>query len=183
MGESLERIHIRPRFGQGCRGGEGEAGSADRSRSAGNSVHQLRHGKQQYRNPKRAAHEQEKKTCPHHRCGTLCQYKILQIFGGAGVQDTKLPVERDGSIDLHLLAKSIRNDTAIVSVMWANNETGVLFPVEEIAAICRSHEVLFHTDAVQVAGKLKIDVQALGLDFLSLWPINSMHLKGSACFM
>jgi cysteine desulfurase len=52
--------------------------------------------------------------------------------------------------------------------MWANNETGVLFPVEELAAICRSHDVLFHTDAIQVAGKLPIDVQKLGVDFLSL---------------
>jgi cysteine desulfurase len=94
--------------------------------------------------------------------------KFCKFLQEQGYKITKLPVERDGSIDLHLLAKSIRNDTAIVSVMWANNETGVLFPVEEIAAICRSHEVLFHTDAVQVAGKLKIDVQALGLDFLSL---------------
>jgi cysteine desulfurase len=52
--------------------------------------------------------------------------------------------------------------------MWANNETGVLFPVEEAAAICQSHNVLFHTDAVQVAGKLKIDAHSLGADFLSL---------------
>src|SRR2546427_11545426 len=52
--------------------------------------------------------------------------------------------------------------------MWANNETGVIFPVEEIAAICHSKGVLCHTDAVQTAGKLKIDVQSLGVDFLSL---------------
>src|SRR6266478_2891845 len=81
---------------------------------------------------------------------------------------TFLPVESDGSLDLHLLEKSIRPDTAIVSVMWANNETGVLFPIEEIAAICRSKEVLCHTDAVQTPGKLKIDVRELGADFLSL---------------
>jgi cysteine desulfurase len=81
---------------------------------------------------------------------------------------TFLPVESDGSMDLHLLERAIRPDTAIVSVMWANNETGVLFPVEEIAAICRSKGVLFHTDAVQAAGKLKIDVAKLGADFLSL---------------
>ena len=79
-----------------------------------------------------------------------------------------LPVESDGSIDLHLFEKSIRPDTAIVSVMYANNETGVLFPIEEIAAICHSKGVLCHTDAVQTPGKLKIDVQSLGVDFLSL---------------
>ena len=85
-----------------------------------------------------------------------------------GYEVTFLPVESDGSLDLHLLEKSIRPDTAIVSVMWANNETGVLFPIEEIAALCRSRGVLCHTDAVQVPGKLKIDVKTLGVDFLSL---------------
>jgi cysteine desulfurase len=81
---------------------------------------------------------------------------------------TFLPVESDGSLDLHLLERAIRDDTAMVSIMWANNETGVIFPVEEMAAICQSKGVLFHTDAVQVAGKLKIDVHGLGVDFLSL---------------
>lgn len=85
-----------------------------------------------------------------------------------GYEVTFLPVDSDGSLDLHLLEKSIRPDTAIVSAMWANNETGVLFPVEEIAAICRSKGTLFHTDAVQTPGKLKIDVKSLGADFLSL---------------
>ena len=85
-----------------------------------------------------------------------------------GFEVTYLPVEADGSLDIHVLDQSIRPDTAIVSVMWANNETGVIFPIEEIAAICRSREVPFHTDAVQVAGKLPIDVKATGVDFLSL---------------
>jgi cysteine desulfurase len=85
-----------------------------------------------------------------------------------GFEVTFLPVESDGSLDLHLLEKSIRPDTAIVSIMWANNETGVMFPIEEIAAICRSKGVLCHTDAVQVPGKVRIDVKQLGVDFLSL---------------
>jgi cysteine desulfurase len=85
-----------------------------------------------------------------------------------GIDVTYLPVESDGSLDLHQLEQSIRPDTAIVSVMWANNETGVLFPIEEIAAICRSKGVLFHSDGVQVAGKLAVDVKALGVDFFSL---------------
>ncbi len=85
-----------------------------------------------------------------------------------GFDVTYLPVESDGSLDVHLLEKSIRPDTAIVSVMMANNETGVIFPIAEIAAICRSKGVLCHTDAVQVPGKLKIDVKELGVDFLSL---------------
>lgn len=85
-----------------------------------------------------------------------------------GYEVTFLPVESDGSLDLHLLQQSIRPDTAVVSVMLANNETGVLFPLEEIAAMCRSKNVLCHTDAVQTPGKLKLDVKALGVDFLSL---------------
>lgn len=82
--------------------------------------------------------------------------------------DVTCPVESDGLLDIHLLEKSIRPDTALVSVMMANNETGVLLPIAAVAAICRSRGVLFHTDAVQVPGKLKIDVKELGVDFLSL---------------
>jgi cysteine desulfurase len=85
-----------------------------------------------------------------------------------GYDVTYLPVESDGSLDLHRLEKAIRPDTAIVSVMYANNETGVVFPIEEVAAICRSKDTLCHTDAVQVPGKLKLDVKQLGVDFLSL---------------
>src|SRR5580658_4599296 len=85
-----------------------------------------------------------------------------------GCEVTFLPVDADGMLDLHLLDQSIRPDTAVVSVMWANNETGVVFPVEEIAAICRSRGVLFHTDATQPPGKLKIDLGEVGADFLTL---------------
>jgi cysteine desulfurase len=94
--------------------------------------------------------------------------KFCEFLKKQGYEITLLPVDSEGELDLHFLEKSIRSDTAIVSVMWANNETGVLFPIEEIAAICRSKGVLFHTDAVQTPGKLKIDVQDLGVDFLSL---------------
>ena len=85
-----------------------------------------------------------------------------------GFDVTLLPVESDGTLDIHLLDQAIRPDTAVVSAMWANNETGVLFPLEEISAICRSKGVPFHTDAVQVPGKLKMDVKELDVDFLSL---------------
>ncbi len=107
-----------------------------------------------------------------HVVTTAVEHSANMNFGAylekRGFEVTYLPVESDGSLDLHLLEKSIRPDTAIVSVMMANNETGVLFPIEEIAAICRSRGVLCHTDAVQVPGKLKIDVRQLGVDFLSL---------------
>src|SRR5215468_3994094 len=94
--------------------------------------------------------------------------KFCDYLQKQGYAITLLPVESDGSLDLHLLEQSIRPDTAVVSAMWANNETGVMFPIEEIAAICRSKGTLFHTDAIQTAGKIKIDVKDLGLDFLSL---------------
>ncbi|HEX3717458.1 MAG TPA: cysteine desulfurase NifS [Verrucomicrobiae bacterium] len=94
--------------------------------------------------------------------------KHCEILQKRGVEVTFLPVDADGMLDLHLLDQAIRHDTAVVSIMWANNETGVIFPIEEIAAICHSKNVPFHTDATQVPGKLKMDVGGLGLDFLSL---------------
>ena len=77
---------------------------------------------------------------------------------------TWLDTSHNGIVDLDQLAKSIRPETRLVSIMTANNETGVMFPLEEVAAICRSKGVLCHTDAVQAPGKLKIDVQDLGVD-------------------
>ena len=91
-----------------------------------------------------------------------------EFLASRGYSVEYLPVDSDGSLDLRLLENAVRPDTAIVSVMWANNETGILFPIQEIAAICRSKGVLFHTDAVQAAGKLRIDTGAAGIDFLSL---------------
>lgn len=85
-----------------------------------------------------------------------------------GYEVTYLPVNRDGSLDLALFERSLRPDTAVVSIMWANNETGVLFPISKIAKLCRERGILIHTDAVQVPGKLKIDVNELGIDLLSL---------------
>jgi cysteine desulfurase len=94
--------------------------------------------------------------------------KCCEVMRRRGYQVTRLPVDRDGALDLHRLDQAIRPDTAIVSVMWANNETGVIFPVAEAAAICRSRGVPFHSDAVQAASKERIDVHESGADFLSL---------------
>jgi len=87
---------------------------------------------------------------------------------GDGFRVTYLPVDRDGLLNLADLEAAICDDTAIVSIMWANNETGVLFPVKEIAGICKAHGVLFHCDAVQVAGKLPLDVPKMPVDYLSI---------------
>lgn len=85
-----------------------------------------------------------------------------------GYEVTYLPVNREGLLDLARFEQALRADTAVVSIMWANNETGVLFPIPQIAAICRRRGILIHTDAVQVPGKLNIDVNELGVDLLSL---------------
>jgi cysteine desulfurase len=79
-----------------------------------------------------------------------------------------LGVDRDGNLDLAELEAAIRPETALVSIMWANNETGVLFPVEKIAEICRRKGVLFHTDAVQAVGKIPIRLRETAINFLSL---------------
>jgi cysteine desulfurase len=85
-----------------------------------------------------------------------------------GYRVTYLPVDRDGLLKMADFENAIGDDTAIVSLMWANNETGVLFPVKEIAELCRSRGVLFHCDAVQAAGKIAIDVKKVPADYLSL---------------
>jgi cysteine desulfurase len=66
------------------------------------------------------------------------------------------------------LEAAITDDTVVVSLMWANNETGVLFPVEQISQICRARGVLYHCDAVQAAGKVPIDLRKIPVDYLSL---------------
>ena len=82
---------------------------------------------------------------------------------------TALPVDREGMIDLQRYEESLTDDTAIVSVMWANNETGVVFPVAEMATIAKSRGILFHTDAVQAVGKIPIDLSVTSsVDFLSI---------------
>ena len=85
-----------------------------------------------------------------------------------GYRVSYLPVTCEGLLNLADLENSITDDTAVVSLMWANNETGVLFPVSEIAELCRARGVLFHCDAVQAAGKIPISVRNLPVDYLSL---------------
>lgn len=94
---------------------------------------------------------------------TLCKYLETQ-----GYRITYLGVDENGMIDLEELERNITSDTAVVSIMWANNETGVIYPVEEIAEICKKRGVLFHTDAVQAAGKIKIDMSSNKIDMLSV---------------
>jgi cysteine desulfurase len=85
-----------------------------------------------------------------------------------GCHVTFLGVDRDGNVDVGQVEAAIRPETALVSIMWANNETGVLFPVERIAEICHRKGVLFHTDAVQAIGKIPIRLRDTAINFLSL---------------
>jgi cysteine desulfurase len=94
--------------------------------------------------------------------------KQAETLARRGYEVTWLDVDPSGMINLNDLEKAIREDTAIVSLMWANNETGVLFPIEEAAEICRSKGTLFHTDAVQAVGKIDIDLSRVPINLLSL---------------
>ena len=85
-----------------------------------------------------------------------------------GVKVTYLPVNSEGTISVDTVRDFITDKTALVSIMMANNETGVIFPIKEIAEIAHKNGALFHTDAVQAVGKIKVDVQELGVDFLSM---------------
>ena len=85
-----------------------------------------------------------------------------------GYEVTYLPVHEDGLVRLEELEAAIREDTALVTIMYANNEIGTIQPIPEIGALCRKKGVLFHTDAVQAVGHIPVDVQEMNIDMLSL---------------
>ena len=92
----------------------------------------------------------------------------LKKLEGEGFGVELLPVGELGTVTGDQVAKAIREDTALVTIMYANNEIGSVLPVSEIGAVCRERGVIFHTDAVQAAGHLPIDVRAQNIDLLSL---------------
>ncbi len=94
--------------------------------------------------------------------------KLCEHLARRGYEITWLPVDSKGHLDLEKLAKAIRPDTALVSLLWANNETGVLFPIEEISKLTASKKVPLHVDAVQGVGKIPLNVSELDIQFLSL---------------
>jgi cysteine desulfurase len=95
-------------------------------------------------------------------------HALVANLAQEGYRVTELAVDSEGRLDLEHYAKSLTPDTAVVSAMWANNETGVIFPVEEMAAMARQKGILFHTDAVQAVGKIPIDLRSSAIDMLSL---------------
>ena len=99
----------------------------------------------------------------HHAILHTCEY-----LEDRGFEVTYLPVDEYGKISLEELKKAIRNDTILISVMFANNEIGTIQPIAEIGAIAKERGIYFHTDAVQAVGHVKIDVQKMNIDLLSL---------------
>ena len=102
-------------------------------------------------------------TVEHSATIKLCEYLATR-----GYEITWLPVEKDGTLNPDRLETSITSETAVVSLLWANNETGVLFPIEEIASITARKKVPLHLDAVQAAGKVPINLEELGAQYVSL---------------
>ena len=99
----------------------------------------------------------------HPAIKSLCGHLATQ-----GFRVTELPVDSDGHLDMNRYEENLTQDTAIVSIMWGNNETGVVFPVEQAAALAREKGILFHSDAVQAAGKIPINMKESNIDMLSL---------------
>ena len=99
----------------------------------------------------------------HHAILHTCQYLEKN-----GFEVTYVPVEDNGIISVEALQNAIREDTALVTVMYANNEIGTIQPIEEIAKICKEKKVLFHTDAVQAIGNVPINVRETGIDLMSV---------------
>ena len=84
-----------------------------------------------------------------------------------GAEIIELPVDHRGALDLDRLASEVTDETALLTTMWANNETGVLFPIEQIAAVCKAKRVPFHCDGTQAVGKIAMNVAQLGVDAMS----------------
>jgi cysteine desulfurase len=104
-------------------------------------------------------------TCAtEHKCVLEC----VRYLSAKGYETTVLPVDGNGLVDVSLLEDALTDRTALVSIMSANNEIGVLQPIWDIAAVCRSRNIVFHTDAAQAAGKIGFDVRVSGVDLVSL---------------
>ena len=93
---------------------------------------------------------------------------LYEILSKKGYRVTFVPVDGQGILDLDYLYENLSDDTAVVSLMWANNETGVIFPIEEISQEIKDRGIVFHTDAVQAVGKIPFDIKNTGVDLLSL---------------
>ena len=102
----------------------------------------------------------------HPAIKNLCD--TISTVSGQKYRITRLKVSTDGMIDLDEYAAALSEDTAIASIMWANNETGVVLPIEQMAKMAKARGILFHTDAVQAVGKIEINLAELDIDYLSM---------------
>ncbi len=93
---------------------------------------------------------------------------LAQYLEGKGYEITYIPVDFKGRIDMDAYAESLKKDTAIVSIMYANNEVGNIYPIQQMAEMAKEQGILFHTDAVQAVGKVPMNMQTLPVDFLAL---------------
>lgn len=93
---------------------------------------------------------------------------VFRALGSEGFEVTWLPPDAQGRLDLADLSAALRDDTQLVSIMHVNNETGVVQEIEQIGALCRERNILFHVDAAQSVGKLPVDLQKLGVDLMSM---------------
>lgn len=104
-------------------------------------------------------------TCDTEHRAITDTYRYLEM---RGARVTYLPVSQDGTLDIAKLEDAISSDTILISIMYANNETGVIHPVKLISEICRKHKILFFCDATQAIGKIPVDVQNDGIDLLAM---------------
>ena len=104
----------------------------------------------------------------HPAVRNLCRTLAKGDRGRPAYRLTEIPVDADGEFDMAAFGNALDDDTAVVSCMWANNETGVLFPVQDIGALCRDRGIPFHTDAVQAVGKIPMTLSDLPIDMLSV---------------
>jgi cysteine desulfurase len=112
-------------------------------------------------------------TVEHSATRELCKQLETE-----GYEVVRIDVNQQGDLDLDQLAASLTDQTALVTLMWANNETGVLFPIAQIAELCRSRRVLLHVDATQVVCKLPVNARSMGIDALSCAPHKYHGPKG-----
>ncbi|MFT5660247.1 MAG: cysteine desulfurase [Sulfurimonas sp.] len=91
----------------------------------------------------------------------------LLYLSDYGVDVTYVDVDKNGGISAEAIKAAVTDKTILISMMWANNETGMIFPIEEVSSFAKEKDILFHTDAVQAIGKLKVDLSAVNIDYLT----------------
>lgn len=127
----------------------------------------------------RASHPRVVLTAVEHAAVRQC----VRSLERAGVDAVAIPVDREGALDFEALTKAITHDTCLVSVMWANNETGVVFPIPAVAELCAARQVALHVDGVQAVGKIPVNLQDVAIDYLSISAHKVFGPKGAGALL